>query len=91
MSRSILIKKIPNVRFAITTLAPFSFAPYASAFPAPPAPITTKSLPASGEVIESVGCDAANGAKRQLYEPYIDQQNTILQRVARDNLLFHPQ
>lgn len=40
---------LPYVRLAITTRAPFSCAPYASAFPAPPAPITTKSFPANGE------------------------------------------
>ena len=53
-------RKIPKVRLAITTFAPFSFAPYATAFAAPPAPITTKGLPASGEVVGSVGCDAAD-------------------------------
>ena len=39
----------PNERLATTTLAPFSFPPKASAFPAPPAPMTTNSLPANGE------------------------------------------
>lgn len=37
------------MRLATTTLAPFSFPPYASAFPAPPAPITTNNLPANRE------------------------------------------
>lgn len=41
----------PWVRLAITTLAPFSFAPYASALPAPPAPITTNSLLANGDIV----------------------------------------
>jgi hypothetical protein len=40
--------------------------------------MTTKSLPASGEVVESVDCDAASGVKRQLHEPYIEQPNTKL-------------
>ena len=53
-------RKIPKVRLAITTFAPFSFAPYATAFAAPPAPITTKGLPASCEVVGSAGCDAAD-------------------------------
>jgi len=34
---------------AITTRAPLSRAPKARAFPAPPAPITTNSLPLRGE------------------------------------------
>lgn len=37
------------MRFAMTTLAPFFCAPYASDLPAPPAPKMTNNLPAKGE------------------------------------------
>lgn len=47
--KQIKAKLLPYVRLAIATLAPFSFAPYASALPAPPAPMITNNLPAKGE------------------------------------------
>lgn len=66
--------RIPKVRLAITTLAPFSFAPYAIAFAAPPAPITTKSLLASGDAVGFVGCDAAKYWSSQQLELNTYQQ-----------------
>lgn len=41
---------LPNVRLAHTTLAPFCAAPYTSDLPAPPAPKTTNSFPAKGDL-----------------------------------------
>lgn len=41
---------LPKLLFAINTSAPLCFAPYAMALPAPPAPITTKVRPESGDL-----------------------------------------
>ena len=43
-------RHLPKLLFAIKTSAPLCFAPYAMALPAPPAPITTKVRPKSGDV-----------------------------------------
>ena len=56
---------LSTLRFAITTCAPLTAAPKASARPAPPAPTTTTFLPARGEEAASVAAGAAACAHKE--------------------------